>query len=110
MSEIPLVVDEQQLTILFSENSAIKLSSVHLKKSDPFNHAFVNFETLQDANKAVEKFNGYDLHGNTLKVKLQSGVGQSVRNIETNGSSSSSDAKQFTLKISNISPNTTQKR
>ena len=110
VSEIPLVVDEQQLTTLFLENGAIKLSSVHLKKSDPFNHAFVNFETLQDANKAVEKFNGYDLYGNALKVKLQSGIGQSVRNIETNGSSASSDAKQFTLKISNVSPNTTQKR
>ena len=107
VSEIPLAVDEQQLTTLFTDNGAIKLSSVHLKKSNPFNHAFVNFETQQDANRAVKKFNGHNLCGNALKIKLQD---QSDKSIEGNGLSASSDTKLFSLKVSNISPNTTQKR
>lgn len=110
VSEIPHGVDEQQLSTLFKEDGGIKLSSVHLKKSDPFNHAFVNCETSQDANKAVEKFNGYNVCGNTLKVKRQASVDQSAKKVETNRFSAGTDAKQFTLKISNISSNTTQKR
>ena len=109
VSEIPHAVDEQQLFTLFKEDGGIKLSSVHLKKSDPFNHAFVNCETLQDANKAVEKFNGYNVCGNILKVKLQPSVDQSIKKVETNRFSAGSDAKQFSVKISNISSNTTQK-
>ena len=109
VSEIPHAVDEQQLSTLFKEDGGIKLSSVHLIKSDPFNHAFVNCETPQDAKKAVEKFNGYNVCGNILKVKLKASVDQSVKKVETNRFSAGSDAKQFSVKISNISSNTTQK-
>ena len=107
VSEIPRSVDVQQLTTLFAENNN---SSVHLKESNPFNHAFVNYESLQDAKTVVEKFNGYKLCGNTLKVKLQSSKDQSVKSQETNGFGAGSNPKQFSIKISKIHPNTTQKR
>ena len=107
VSEIPHSVDVQQLTTLFAENNN---SSVHLKESNPFNHAFINYESLQDAKTAIEKFNGYKLCGNTLKVKLHPSKDQSVKSQETDGFGAGSNSKQFSIKISNIHPNTTQKR
>ena len=90
VSGIPHVVDEPQLSTLFSVYGK---NNIHLKNSNPFNHAFINYESLQDANAAVKNLNGYSFCGNTLSVEIQH---------------PSQSSNHFTLKISNINPVTSK--
>lgn len=108
VSEIHHDVDEQRLNTLFSMCG--KISSICLNKSEPFNHAFVNYESLQDAYTARKNMNGYSLCGNILKVILKSNGTQSAspKDPETKSSDMGSDARTFSIKISNINPNTTR--
>lgn len=90
VSGIPHVVDEPQLSTLFSVYGK---NNIHLKNSNPFNHAFINYESLQDANAAVKNLNGYSFCGNTLSVEIQH---------------PRQSSNHFTLKISNINPVTSK--
>ena len=90
VSGIPHGVDEPQLSTLFSVYGK---NNIHLKNSNPYNYAFVNYESLQDANAAVKKLNGYDFCGNSLNVAIQ-------QPRQSNN--------QFILKISNINPVTSK--
>ena len=90
VSGIPHGVDEPQLSTLFSVYGN---NNIHLKNSNPFNHAFINYESLHDANAAVKNLNGHSLCGNTLSVEIQ-------HPRQSNN--------QFTLKVTNINPVTSK--
>ena len=99
ISDISKDVTEHQLRHHFTRFGTI--SSLFLKNSSPFNHAFVNYEAFEDAKMATATMNGKRIGQNALKVKLQDddcSVNQSIQ------------SKKYTLKISNINPRTTQKR
>jgi len=105
ISEISKDVTEQILRHHFKKFGEI--SSIFLKNSSPYNHAFVNYERFQDAKMAAVNMNGKRIGQNFLKVKLQD-------DDNDDGCSPTSQpyiySANFTLKISNINPCTTQKR
>ena len=99
ISEISKDVTELQLRHYFARFGPI--SSISLKLSSPFNHAFVNYQVLADAKAATVTMNGARIGQNALKVKLQNddySISQPVQD------------KKYTLKISNINPSTTKER
>jgi len=108
VSEIPDGVTEVDLQSLFSKYGDI--SSVHLKPSKPLNHAFINYDSQQSAATAAKAMNGYSISGGTIKVKLQpagNGSHKSLtpKSVQPKGCDIT---KQFSVKISNINPSTTQ--
>jgi len=137
VSEIPDGIDEPKLRRMFSRFGNI--TSIHVKHSLPFNHAYINYDSLHDARKAAEHMDKKNVHGGTLKVKVQDGdfagamlpqtskgfgcsrpdpffgsimhpVSSSHRDHSDSSirSNADSDMSQFSVKISNINPNTTQ--
>ena len=99
ISEISKDVTEKHLRHRFARFGII--SSLFLKNSNPFNHAFVNYETFEDAKKATAAMDRQRIGQNALKVKLQDDDCPITQPIQS---------KKYTLKISNINPGTTQKR
>lgn len=100
ISEISTDVTEQMLRFHFGSFGTI--SSIFLKTSSPYNHAFVNYKSLEDARMATAVMNGKRIGQNALKIKLQGD--------DCSTSQPFVQRKDYTLKISNINPNTTQKR
>lgn len=99
ISEISKDVTEKHLKHHFASFGTI--SSLFLKHSSPFNHAYVNYETFEDAKMATAAMNGKRIGQNALKIRLQDDdcpISQPIQ------------SKKYTLKISNINPMTTQKR
>ena len=123
VSEIPDSIDEHDLKLMFKKFGTI--SSVHVKNSKPLKHAYINYESQHSANRAAEKMNRYEVNGGTIKVKAQ-GVDEpdhkrhkpTSSNTTSELSDSLSNSKhhsgthtnvnQFSVKISNINPSTTQ--
>lgn len=111
VSEIPNGVTEGDLQPLFSKFGNI--SSIHFKNSKPLNHAYINYDSQQNAAAVANAMNGFSVSGGTIKVQLQGTGGgrhkpttsESVLSKET---VTDSTANQFSVKISNINPNTTQ--
>ena len=106
ISEISKGVTEQMLKHHFATFGTI--SSIFLKNSSPFNHAFVNYEVLKDAKMAAMVMNGKRVGQNALKVKLQSDDNSISQPFIQD--SQFIQSSRYTLKVSNINPSTTQKR
>lgn len=74
---IPLSVNEEQLTSLFSRFGAIK--SLRLKRPDPsrvanlatapYAIAYLEFHREEDAASALAQMAGFNLNGNTISVE-----------------------------------------
>ena len=99
VSEISRDVTEQQLRHCFAGFGPI--SSIFLKQSSPFNHAFINYQILADAMAATAAMNGARIGHNALKVKLQD---------DDHSISQPVQSEKYTLKISNLNPMTTKKK
>jgi len=136
VSEIPDHIHEYTLRKMFARFGNI--ISVHVKDSLPLKHAYINYDYLDDARKAAEQMNKKAVHGGILKVKVQdddySGTAMlrsspSFKNSVQSPnlfftsltypassdypdlnlhSNMESDVNQFSVKISNIHPSTTQ--
>ena len=111
VSEIPDGVTEVDLQSLFSKFGNIL--SVHLRNSKPLNHAFINYDSQQTAATASEAMDGYSISGSTIKVKLQATGSRSHKSstpesVQPRGRDTTPALKQFSVKISNINPTTTQ--
>ena len=132
VSEIPIGINEDDLISMFTPFGSI--ASVHIKDSQPLNHAFINYESEEGAASAASLMNGFNVPGGVLKVKLQSTTSakrcQLARNASTclvshNNLNTSSSISQFTerstsdtdlgsaanhfsVKISNVNLITTQ--
>jgi len=111
VSEIPDGVTEIDLQSLFSKFGNIL--SVHLRNSKPLNHAFINYDSQQSAATAAETMNGYSISGSTIKVKLQatssgSHKSSTPESVQPKGRDTTPVTKQFSVKVSNINPCTTQ--
>ena len=133
ISEIPDCIDEYTIRKMFARFGHI--TSVHVKVSLPLKHAYINYDYLRDARRAAEQMNQKVVRGGTLKVKVQnddySGIAipQSSRSFINSvqspdlffgslthpvtsdlslHSNMDPDVNQFSVKISNIHPNTTQ--
>lgn len=100
ISEISKDVDEWTLRHHFVTFG--KISSIFLKTSYPYNHAYVNYMNLADAKMAAATMNGCRIGQNAVKVKLQDD--------DSPTSQPFVQSKKYALKISNINPRTTQKR
>ena len=111
VSEIPDGVTEVDLQSLFSKFGNI--SSVHLKNSKPLNHAYINYDSQHSVVAAAEAMNGYSVSGGTIKVVSQntgSGRHKSTipESVQPKGTVTNAVTNQFSIKISNINPSTTQ--
>ena len=100
ISDISKDVTKQMLKHHFGSFGII--SSVFLRISSPCYYAFVNYVSLEDAKMATAAMNGKRIGQNAVRVKLQ-GDDCSVTQPFI-------QSKDYTLKISNINPTTTQKR
>ena len=132
VSAIPDPIDEYSLRKMFARFGNI--TSIHVKDSLPLKHAYINYDCLDDARRAAEQMNNKAVHGGIITVKAQDDdypgtamprSSPSFKNSEqffgslTHPASSDypdlslhsnmeSDVNQFSVKISNIHPNTTQ--
>jgi len=134
VSEIPDRIDEYKLKKMFTRFGNI--TSIHVKDSLPLKHAYINYDSLHDARRAADQMDKKAVYGGTLKVKVQdddySGTtmpkfspsftnsGQSPNpffgslthstcfDYPDLSSNMEYDVNQFSVKISNIHPNTTQ--
>ncbi|XP_065897421.1 uncharacterized protein [Dysidea avara] len=133
ISEIPDCIDEYTIRKMFARFGNI--TSIHVKDSLPLKHAYVNYDSLRDARRAAKQMNQKVVRGGTLKVKVQnddySGIAMSQSSRSFIHSAQSPDlffrslthpvtsdlslhsnvepdVNQFSVKISNIHPNTTQ--
>lgn len=70
IGNIPYATSEEELKELFSEFSSIISCKIIMDfdsgRSKGF--GFIEFESDDEANQAIEKFNGYDLNGKKLVV------------------------------------------
>jgi len=120
VSKIPDSVGEDDLTLMFGKFGSI--SSVHVIKSKPLKHAFINYESQHSAIRAAEKMNRYEVSGGLIKVTVQDqsdhkkhkpassndNITSELSDDITNRAATHARANQFSVKISNINPNTTQ--
>ena len=132
ISDIPVDIGEDDLRSMFDAFGNIL--GVFLKDSQPLNHAFINYDSAHSAADAADQMNGFGLPGGVLKVKLQSTIQASsakryrpaasaantvalshdnldcTSNIDqsTGSIEPRSTNQQFSVKISNINPITTQ--
>lgn len=63
---------QEELTTLFAQVGAVSGVEVVMDKGTGLSKgfAFVSMANQEDADKAIEKFNAYDMGGNTLKVNI----------------------------------------
>jgi len=130
VSEIPDSISECGLKSIFDKFGTI--SSVYVKNSEPLRYAYINYESQHSAKRAAEKMNRCEVSGGILQVKVKdidqpdhkrhrSASSRPLNHTVTSLSSSNlskatkgfaADTKcnsnQFSVKISNINPNTTQ--
>jgi len=126
ISEIPVDIGEDNLRSMFDAFGNIL--GVHLKDSQPLNHAFINYDSPHSAVNAADQMNGFKVPGGVLKVKLQQVISAkryrpaasaantvALLNDNLNCPSSIDEStgskgvdQQFSVKISNINPNSTQ--
>jgi len=133
ISEIPDSISEHDLKSIFNKFGTI--SSVYVKNSEPRRHAYIHYESQHSAKRAAEKMNRCEVSGGILQVKVKdvdqpdhkrhrpassrslnptvaslSSDDYSKNKTATNGSVAHAkcNSNQFSVKISNINPNTTQ--
>lgn len=70
---IPYSMTSDQVQELFSDGGKFKVASVYLpvdrmNNNRPRGFGFVEFESHEEAQAAMEKFNGFEVEGRKLKV------------------------------------------
>lgn len=70
VGNLPFTVTEDALNQLFAEVGAVQSAKVVLDKmtGKSKGFGFVEYSNEDDARKAIDKFNGYELDGRTIKV------------------------------------------
>ena len=72
VGNLPYDVEDADLEKLFSESGAVE--SVYIVKDRDSGRnkgfGFVEMKSPEDASKAIEKFDGFDLKGRAMKVNL----------------------------------------
>jgi len=70
VGNLPFNVTEDALNELFAECGAVQSAKVVLDKmtGKSKGFGFVEYDSEEDARKAIEKFDGYELDGRTIKV------------------------------------------
>ena len=122
-------VTEQWLRSAFINFGTIK--GMYLQEGQTENNAFINYDSFEDATKAVEGMNGQNVDGVEIQVKLQDATSsetlQHSRAESSKGSTgpisniadtslgpgvvvAETGAKQYTLKVTNISKATTEEK
>ncbi|MED6195858.1 hypothetical protein PIB30_041887 [Stylosanthes scabra] len=70
VGNLPFDVDSQRLAMLFEQAGAVEIAEVIYNRATDRSRGFgfVTMSTIEEADRAVEKFSGYELDGRTLTV------------------------------------------